>query len=408
MSEAAQEPSMGLGTLMSEQLGEESGLLFISAAGPAIERFYHMVHEEYGLDEAQLESLIATFFWQIVGASPIYPRTLYQAGASPAAPTQAETIVVAHGGGDVMRYDLMVFDPGMREDESASTTLEISTTELRQGWSQWRDLRSAQYEMALAQVRRRGRQAESLFERYANFMRLVDYVEPGFAVEAYRAKPFGIVITSPPTLEATGGAGHVCNADIHCPNSVWGVRCQSSGQDSSTVGVVATNKQGIQGVTVALHDLQKSLGTVRAHHTQIEVNGSSGSVFSIDDLYYSDSCFVELPAFTAVNLLRVDGVLCNALPRGQADVTFEGLVSGRVDTHVDAWSPDAPIVFPHSQLKLYTPAVTERGDSGAALIDKNENTLLGFAWWRTGVKEKAQFSVWSWADCVFLAHDLYP
>ena len=62
-------------------------------------------------------------------------------------------------------------------------------------------------------------------------------------------------------------------------------------------------------------------------------------------------------------------------------------------------------VLPNSQLKVLTRADTNPGDSGAALLD-SQDQVLGFAFYRTGLGAPIEFSAWIWAETVFNAHGL--
>jgi hypothetical protein len=56
---------------------------------------------------------------------------------------------------------------------------------------------------------------------------------------------------------------------------------------------------------------------------------------------------------------------------------------------------------------VYTNADTAPGDSGAALIDEEDDSILGFARRRSGFGSKVGYSSWVWAWQVYMAHKLF-
>lgn len=56
--------------------------------------------------------------------------------------------------------------------------------------------------------------------------------------------------------------------------------------------------------------------------------------------------------------------------------------------------------------KVYTPRLTARGDSGAALYDSDDR-LIGFAFRHTAYNSRLKASVWVWAEQVYDEHGLF-
>jgi hypothetical protein len=69
------------------------------------------------------------------------------------------------------------------------------------------------------------------------------------------------------------------------------------------------------------------------------------------------------------------------------------------------WDPS--IVDPSADelVRIYTEADTRVADSGAALIDEND-FIVGFARRVTGYNAPIQYSLWTYALMVYLAHHL--
>lgn len=345
--------------IMTEVLGDSGGgsLRFIS---PSAQRL-----EGLTASESHVEPTIATVFWQIVAESPSFPSILQQAGASPLAVEQGQIVVVPHGAPANPRYDLLVLDPARAPDESTSAPCEVDPRDLQLGWERWREQHADEPIVAL--------------------------VGPDLAPAVSVAMRFGVVVIGAPRFEPTSA-----------PNPPWGVGSPAGRLPASTAGVLAVDDAQRVGVTVAHHAVADANGGVVPPQAEVWVDGHAGTVVS--EHRESDSCFVELPHL-AGTVVQPLAPLIGESPGAHERAMFTGLVSGQIETVVDGW--DFNVLHRHSQRPpwVYTPPITKKGDSGAALVSW-KGYLLGFAAYRTAIDEPVASAVWVWAASVFAAHRL--
>lgn len=184
------------------------------------------------------------------------------------------------------------------------------------------------------------------------------------------------------------------------PSPAWGVACQLDDPPICTVGVMAVDERGREGVTTAQHAIPAGI-------SQVFVNGLQGTIDPNDRNTITDSCFIEVPGILSTHAPGLQGPrypLRGVTPRNAEIVSFERLGPAKVTTTVFGWSPEIPwAIESWNQLKVLTDPVTVRGDSGTALIDSS-NQVIGFAFYTTG--EGRGFSAWIWAESVFKAHKL--
>lgn len=371
---------MDLTSFATTYLGKETGGV-LHGAGPDSMLLYDIVRSEVHTDP-----LIATLFWQIFMHTSSYACTLLRAGASSQSVAGVETTVVCHGEGFSPRYDLVVFDPAYGKNEPTGIPIEAPHEELVEGWKLWKHRRRSQWNKI--------KQSKSNKDFDEKFIKLVDNVGPGLAIEAAKNKPFGILVTRPPVIQKTS-----------VPSPPWGVASSAGGTPTSTAGAIVRNSQGRSGVTIAMHAPTEAGVIIDPGVTNVEVNGITGTIRSMDSI--SDSCFVEIPQGVGVGQYRrTRGPLAGVSPRANEQVHFEGIASGSHSAKVTGWSPDIPFVLRYNQLKVLTTAVTAPGDSGAAALDGDDH-ILGFSFWRTGLGEDPEFSAWIWADSVYKAHGLF-
>jgi len=168
----------------------------------------------------------------------------------------------------------------------------------------------------------------------------------------------------------------------------------------SSAGIFCRDRHGRLGVTACLH------GTGPAG-TEVTVGGTPAAVEITDAV--QDMVFIPLDENYPVPSVRGRaGVRCERAPSESEPVFFDGAGSqGKVDTRVR--SHDAGILRrrPSVQLKVQTPADTNAGDSGAALIDADDR-IVGFGFERTGIGEYPEFTDWIWADNALSAMGLTP
>lgn len=170
-----------------------------------------------------------------------------------------------------------------------------------------------------------------------------------------------------------------------------------------TVGVVARNAAGQQGVTLPHHGFsstpKKGTPVTITHH---DGSTTPGTIESADAV--SDSCFAVVTSpFQPTGRALPTAPLRGQSPRLNQSAEFEGVAS-QASTVITGFDASLGINLPTNQVKLYTPLVTSGGDSGAALVDSAY--LLGFASFRTSPVATPTWSAWMWAESVFSVHGL--
>ncbi|HEY0612921.1 MAG TPA: hypothetical protein VGD35_24765, partial [Chitinophaga sp.] len=196
-------------------------------------------------------------------------------------------------------------------------------------------------------------------------------------------------------------------------NPSCGISLTSQSGPVSTAGILTTDKSGRVGFTAALHgivddpdtliDLYNEQGAACVLGRQVYINGIPGTVRKADLL--TDSCFIEIPPECAKVLAACSGPLQNRPPYRGENVFFDGITSHRVDTNITETDILLPHVRRHRQAMIYTKPVTNRGDSGAALLNR-DGQVLGFNHARTGFNAPIEMAEWVWADSVYNALNL--
>jgi hypothetical protein len=360
---------MGLGTYLDHMLGDDGGA-DLSSAGRLSDRLFQLTH-----DRQVTTALIATTFWQaflhsgVLRLGPRFVTAAYSVVAGKAMrPKLPEVYVVCHAiASGRPRYDLLVIDPTAKSETLVDAT--VSENQLRRGWRRFSSRGVARF------MRNGGPVGELAREGMM------------FAIEASRAEKFRAVVT--PSLGGTANAPPALLATASVPNP----SLPAENALRSTAGVFATDSDGRSGVTVAAHTLDRQA-------TQAKIGRMVGQVLGRDDI--TDSCFVQIDEPPYV---PTAGPLRDVLPRPLEDVFFYRVGTGRIDTHVDGWTYELPYPIPGCQSRITTPAVTNPGDSGAALLDQRGH-VLGFSFVRSGFGQKNQFSAWIWAATVFDFHGL--
>jgi len=190
------------------------------------------------------------------------------------------------------------------------------------------------------------------------------------------------------------------------PNISFGVGEQLN-KKSSSAGIFTSNQSGKFGCTTCYHDFMNSPSF--GIGSKLFVNNNPVTVESIH--IPSDSCFVSFDNqnISQNQLTQNNGPLINVSPRMNDPVQFTGITSGTTNTIVKGWDPTIPFIKPNvniiNQQKVITNPSSQPGDSGSALIDNNNN-VIGFATYRTGVNAVVPFSVWVWAEEIYYHHNL--
>jgi hypothetical protein len=304
-------------------------------------------------------ALIATAFWECFIHSPALFRTAQQLFVGISELLMSEKIVVYRP--NCNRFDLLCFAPSYEYKDGTSVRVDPTPDELLQGWN---TLYSGQ--------------------RLDNWNLVAR--GPMLAVEALgQGSPFAIVAIAPPPTQPTKPPDPCCEV--------------VAGSASSTVGIVAKDKSGRQGVTAAYH----AVGSA----TTAKVDGKVGT--KVSEHIISDSCFLEMNSLPATGTRGSKGPMKTILPRGNQLAEFDGHTSKLTDATITGWSLELPNTTLRNQSRVYTTKVTDPGDSGSALITKDDDYIVGFAFERSAYGSPIDFSSWIWADLVFQGLDLeYP
>jgi hypothetical protein len=192
------------------------------------------------------------------------------------------------------------------------------------------------------------------------------------------------------------------------PNPAWQVQVASQ---FATVGCRVMDGNGRVGVTTVRHafDIGGAVAT-KVIGINVTVDGIAGTVVA-DDIV-SDSVFIQLAnGFPGNSFWGTNGWYQKFSPGLNAEVQFVGAISLHAKTAILAQDLSIPRWTKHCQAKVYTPPVTNYGDSGAALIHGEigkDDKLVGFAFERTGVGELIEWSSWIWADSVLRTLRINP
>lgn len=169
--------------------------------------------------------------------------------------------------------------------------------------------------------------------------------------------------------------------------------------ERSTVGIYCRDSGGRPGVTACFH------GT-GPEGTKVWVAGRECTVAAANPV--QDIVFIPLPDLGAPSVAAgIQGVLSNRTPSQYDSARFEGATSGSRSTSIA--SHDAALLRrrPTVQLKVQTPADTNKGDSGSALID-SQGQVIGFAFEKSAFGEVPQITDWIWAANALAALQLSP
>ena len=308
----------------------------------------------FGEDRRRARALIATMALQALAHSTAFKREIDRHGLPLREIARTEFIVAVRD--DQRRYDLVMLHP--HAGEPSRLDVKPRPPDLIEGWMNFADLLDGP-------------------PPFHNLGPLV-------AIEAFSNNPFGAALARLPEVRA-----------VNAPPSVWKVDPLTASSGDSTAGVAVIDKKKRSGVTAALHAVGSS--------KQVTVDGVSGTVVRRNKV--SDSCFIEVQTNTNPGSKGAKGPLANKLPRGNQSAEYEGLATGQTSTTVTAWDLAAPNVTKYSQLKVYTPAITDQGDSGAALIT-DDDYIVGFALEVTGRNAVPAYSSWVWAHSVYELLDL--
>jgi hypothetical protein len=322
--------------------------------------------------ELYASPLIATVLWRAFIEGDGFEQLREEFPDAPAVDAVRDMFIVRHPiDADEPRHDLMLLVAA--DVERRGVRFQPDPQVLEAGWERMRG--------ELEEESAHGAPALAVFAR-----------SPQALLEAANVQPLGVLIARAPEM--------ISNS---VPSPAIDVRCPASPEEFSSVGLLVEEVEGnAVGVTVALHALETA--GCAAEGAAVSIGGRDGLVRSTDAI--TDSAFVALDDLDGIATTQVVGVLSGASPRiSRTPSRFEGLGSGSQSTHITGWSPEIPVITRRMQLRVTTDPDTVPGDSGAALIDGDEN-VLGFAFERTGYNEFPPFASWIWADSVMRAHNL--
>ena len=184
---------------------------------------------------------------------------------------------------------------------------------------------------------------------------------------------------------------------LSCPSPAIEVR---AGIEKSSAGMFCRDPNGIAGFTACYH----GTGPIG---TAITLGGRATAIRLANPV--QDLVFAPLPAGYVVPNFAcgVAGIRRGRAPAQNDQASFDGCTSGSKTTYVT--SHDAGLLRTRAsvQLKVQTTADVNRGDSGSALIDGNDE-VMAFAFERTAISEPIQFADWIWAANAYDALGLAP
>lgn len=348
-----------------QRVGGEGGR-DLSSAGPYSRELRTAIRND--LLTTQLAS---TFLWQSY-IGHISETRRKRPGKTVAGEEQLVVYVIRHGRG-YPRHDLLIFDPAVPPGEIRKGIAEISSNELRNGWRNYRAIHAI---------------SEKSTPKWLSGLRIDDVPEIGN--EAKTAQNHFFIAIHPPHIVWTSAGALTLPSIASMPLQI---SKSAQGGGLATAGVVSADDQGRFGVTTALH----AVADVGA---SVYVTGILGNIRSRDVI--TDSCFIEVEHSSLPACKSCPGPLSGVTPGVNEKVNFHGATSGKVETVIIGWTPELPWYVPGSQSKILTPAVTNGGDSGAALINQGGH-VVGFAHYRTAFSTPVSHSAWIWAESVFAA-----
>jgi len=349
-------------------VGVEPGYL-LNSLGPGSLRTQSEVE-----NEVSTTALAATLFWQSFVASADFSLVLRRLGVLFPLPAATRLQIVAHANG--LRFTLLLLVPGWLGPPTA-ITVEPSEATIRSGAAKWRN----GVEIATSQERNPQIRDHN--------SRLLGFMTAQAATAVAKAGRFSLLVATLPPLEYLG-----------CPTPFWNCVGMISGSHSrSTAGALVELSNGAVAITAARH-------AVGSKGNSVMLMGMSASVIADDVI--TDSALIDVPSgLFPVGRYGLLGPLTNSTPLTWQPVSFEGAKSGLVNTIVQSWDLPIPYLLPLTQLRVYTPLVTNKGDSGAGLAD-SAGKIIGFAFVRTGSTVPVGFSEWIWANSVYTTHSVQP
>lgn len=325
--------------------------------------------------EARTDPTVAAMLSQILMFSDEFESALTRRQLDPRAASGRDVMLIDRGNGD---YALMIADDHFHASFAPDIEeLRIDRPSFVRSFRRWQ-----KHSIAQRMKARRGEFAE--LSLHLARVKAIDF-DPAALASAH------VAFIRRPATRAT-----------NAPDPAWETSA-SNVNGRATAGCIVRNAAGREGVTSARHLF--SNGQTRGQKAR--VNGDDGIVDN--DNVITDSVFIAMTRRSVPAHARGQkGYLSGVAPRFGAPATFCGVTSGCMTTAVQGMDPGVTVVSAIRQSKVYTPAVTNPGDSGAALVEDATDQIIGFAHERTKAGESIEWSSWIWADSVFTALNLSP
>jgi len=369
-------------------------------ATPVFEMVYPMVKSE-----ERTSALLATTLWQAMLSSSRFVTLLARMGIRLPSRGDGRVLIVMHEDEELTRYDLLLLlSPILFPQQAISIPLvsllgqmDLSGSEVASFFDDWHKRIRAR----LTQLHQSGElSAEELQHSLSLYDNMASQGGVKFFGELFRVQPFSLMVAPMPRMIRTDNV----------PAPAVGITLEAGGQLSCTVGVVTKDAGGRVGVTTCLHgvvpepdqlyDLFSKHGAACVVGKTVYVDGVAGTIGMADLI--TDSCFIEVSLPAVPGAGPVKGPMRDKSPYPKEPVSFHGKVSMKKGTFVTGLDPSIPFVSRGEQARVYTQAVTNPGDSGAALVN-SDDFVLGFCHRRTGLGEPIEFAEWIWAHSVYSA-----
>lgn len=357
-----------LSALMDDVLGNATGVV-LREIGPAAHELAAVVAGDESPDP-----LLAGVYWWAVMQSANFERALKVTGVDAA---DIRCLLVAHA--QNTRFDMLVLADNY-QGEPKDLRLDVESSELARVFA--RATESAD-----------GTVADRLRQRYSN---LTDTLVRDAIGEVAKVGLFGAVIAAKPDEErtsvpATPGTSAVNPLAVPC-NAIPVYRAREN-KPRATVGVVYSRADGVYASTV-LHAVGRS--------RNVRIANSTGTVTARDRV--TDSCLIRINGSVDISSsVGLNGVRRTVLPGiGESASFFRFGVEGPIDTKILA--ADMSALEPQQAFasKVHTNPDTIPGDSGAALLDRDDRVVC-FAVSRSSIQAPITNSTWIWADQVMRA-----
>jgi hypothetical protein len=174
-----------------------------------------------------------------------------------------------------------------------------------------------------------------------------------------------------------------------------------NGNEVSSSGVLCRDGDGTLGVTACFHGTGEVGTKVMIEGTEHEVKRAD----RLQDLVFIpvDDNFLTCPQRPLTGLREQDDLA----PARDEKFIFDGIINPLTDTYAQSCDPWLFNLDPNAQIRMQTTRDTDKGDSGSALIDRN-NKLAGFAFRMTAFGVRPGFTDWIWAPNALDALGLTP